>query len=154
MAGIISYLLFNAKKKEKKPLKVFYLRYNEILNIYFLRGGSKMNNNFKEKSVLFYIDIFEGEVKQAKFIEQETQGIWIKIDSEVVNTFIFEDKVDSRVFFDETIATVALAEYRKTFKADLIKENKFIEDVLSRLSKTQGKLYMGIIEEIMKEKLT
>lgn len=53
---------------------------------------------YKELDKVFYIDVFDGIVKEGDFIENDKNGLWIKVKGESANTFVYSDMADKRVY--------------------------------------------------------
>ncbi|AEY66492.1 hypothetical protein [Clostridium sp. BNL1100] len=111
-----------------------------------------MSNIFTENEKLFYIDIKEGLICEGKFIENNGNGIWIKLKGDALNTYVYSDLVDERVFKDYGPAAEGLETIKNKMKSRLSKDDAFIKDLLTRLKKSEGDLYATIIGEILYEK--
>ncbi len=103
----------------------------------------------KQLIKLFYVDIFDGVVKEGEFIENDQDGLWIKVKGEYTNTFVYSDTLDARIFEERDLAEIGLAKIRADLKAKLLENNLFIQDICKRLEQHEGKLYVGVIKEIL-----
>lgn len=101
---------------------------------------------------LFYIDLEDGIIQEGKLIEYSSEGLWVRLKGETVNTFVFSDRVKERVFADLESAEAGLSAIRAQTKARLLKNDYFIEDILGRLRKHEGNFYIQLIQEILSEK--
>ncbi|EPR13465.1 hypothetical protein [Ruminiclostridium papyrosolvens] len=111
-----------------------------------------MNNIFTQNEKLFYIDIKDGLICEGKFIESNGNGIWIRLKGDSLNTYVYSDLVEERVFKDYGSAAEGLETIKNNMKARLSKDDMFIKDLLTRLKKSEGDLYANIIVEILCEK--
>lgn len=111
-----------------------------------------MNNLFTQNEKLFYIDIKDGAIFEGKFIEKNGNGIWIRLNGDALNTYVYSDLVEERVFNDYCLASEGLETIKSNLKARLLKDNAFIKDLTAKLKKSEGNLYSTIIEEILHEK--
>ncbi len=107
---------------------------------------------FKENEKIFYIDTHSGAIEEGKFIESTSEGMWIRINGNSLNTFVYSDIWHERIFSDLPQAETVLNAIRSKMKSRLLKDNFFIRDILDRLGKSEGKLYLSIINEILSEK--
>lgn len=108
---------------------------------------------FKEGEKIFYIDTKDGVIESARFIEKTDDGTWIRIEGHAINTFVYADYQDNTIFSDSAGAEAGLEDYKNNLKAKLTKNNFFLKDVLARLEKQEGKLYLSILKEIFDEKI-
>lgn len=106
----------------------------------------------KQLSKLFYVDIFDGVVKEGEFIENDQDGLWIRVKGEYINTFVYSDTIEARIFEERDLAETGLAKIRADLKAKLLENNLFIKDICKRLEQHEGKLYVGVIREILEGK--
>ncbi len=104
---------------------------------------------FDEGEKIFYADIKDGIIYSASFIESIDDGVWIKISGNTINTFIYKDYAEISIYKDLKDAETGLQDYKSSLKAKLLKDDFYIRDILGRLAKTEGKLYVSIIEEIL-----
>ncbi len=104
---------------------------------------------FKEGQKIFYVDTREGIIETARFIEKTSDGTWIRIDGHAINTFVYSDYQDKSLFEDLTQAETGLENYKINLKSRLLKNNFFIKDILLRLEKHEGKLYVDVVSEIL-----
>lgn len=104
---------------------------------------------FKEGQKIFYVDIKDGVIETARFIEKTGDGSWIRIDGHAINTFVYSDYQDRTLFADLTQAETGLENFKINLKSKLLKNNFFIKDILQRLEKHEGKLYVNVISEIL-----
>lgn len=107
---------------------------------------------FKKDDDIYFINLYEGRIQKAKFLEYDKDGAWIKINGESINTFIYSDQIDERIFPEESQAQYGLALLRARMKARLLNNNYYIEDIISKLSKHEGAFYLELIREILEEK--
>lgn len=108
----------------------------------------------KQLGKLFYVDIFDGEVKEGEFIEHDPDGLWIRVKGEHTNTFVYSDTIDARIFEERDLAEIGLAKIRADLKARLLENNLFIKDICKRLKQHEGKLYVEVIREILQENIS
>lgn len=108
---------------------------------------------FEINEIVYYIDLIDGKVKKAKFIDEEKDGSWIKIDGEPMNTYVYADLIEERLFVSKEKADLNLERLKEKSKAALLEDNKFIDDITKKLSKSEGAFYAGIIREILQEKV-
>ncbi len=111
-----------------------------------------MNNIFSKNEKLYYIDIKDGLIFEGRFIESDSNGIWIRLKGDSLNTYVYCDQVEERVFKDYIPATEGLEGIKQNMKARLLKNDTYIKDLLTRLRKNEGALYATIIEEILYER--
>lgn len=112
-----------------------------------------MNNLFTENEKLFYVDIKDGIIFEGKFLEKNGNGIWIRLKGDALNTYVYSDLVEERVFKEYSLAADGLETIKKNLKSRLSKDYTFINDLTSKLKKSEGDLYATIIEEILHEKI-
>ena len=108
---------------------------------------------YKVLDEVFYIDIFDGIIKEGEFLEYENDGVWLRIVGERENIFVYSDLVDERVYKKRDEAKAGLVRIRTEMKARLLRNNLFINDICNKLEQHEGKLYIGIIKEILQEKI-
>ncbi len=101
---------------------------------------------------LFYIDLEDGVIQAGNLIEYSSEGLWVRLKGDTVNTFVFSDRRKERVFADRESAEAGLSAIRAQTKARLLKNDYFIEDILGRLRKHEGNFYVQLIQEILSEK--
>ena len=101
---------------------------------------------------VFYIDIFNGIVKEGSIIENENDGLWLKLKGESMNTFVYADLLDKIVYKQKDDAETALVKIRAEKKTRLLQNNFFINDICEKLEQHEGKLYTEIVKEILQEK--
>jgi len=106
---------------------------------------------FQEGEKIYYVDTKDGIIYYARFIESTDDGVWINIDGNTINTFIYRDNIEITLYKDLNDAKTGLDKYRSNLKAKLLKEDYYLKDILIRLSKTEGKLYTDIIGEILND---
>ena len=111
-----------------------------------------MNNIFTENEKLFYIDIKDGLICEGKFIENNSNGIWIRLKGDSLNSYVYSDLVEERVFKGYDSAAEGLEAIKINMKTRLSKGDTFIKDLITRLKKSEGNLYATIIGEILYEK--
>ncbi len=104
---------------------------------------------FKEGQKIFYVDTRDGIIETARFIEKTSDGTWIRIDGHAINTFVYSDYQDKSLFEDLAQAETGLENYKINLKSRLLKNNFFIKDILLRLEKHEGKLYVDVVSEIL-----
>jgi hypothetical protein len=107
---------------------------------------------FSKNDILFYIDLTDGVVEEGKFLSYEEGAIWIKLKDHALNTYVYADVVDQLVFGKKEDAQKGLIEIRAKTKAKLLSNNRYIGDIVEKLSKEQGSFYIGIVKEILEEK--
>ena len=108
---------------------------------------------FEKDSTVFFIDTTDGIIGEAKFLEYENAGIWLKVKGQSVNRFVYSDKENERVFTQKESAEKVLNEIKTGIKKRLLASNMFIDDIINKLEKSEGKLYVGIIKDILQEKV-
>jgi hypothetical protein len=108
---------------------------------------------FAKNEKLFYIDIKDGIIQEGKFIENNGNGVWIRLKGDSLNTYVYSDSIEERIFINQNEAQAGLEALRKRLKVRLLKDNSFIEDLLVRLKKSEGNLYASVIVEILHEKI-
>lgn len=108
---------------------------------------------YKEMDKVFYIDIVDGVVKEGNFMEYDNDGLWIRIKKENMNIFVYSDLVNEWVYKQRDSAETGLVRIRSEMKARLLQNNLFINDICKKLEQHEGKLYVGIIIEILREKI-
>ena len=106
---------------------------------------------YKEYGKVFYVDVFNGIVKEGKIMEIEKDGRWIKIKGESMNLFVYNEMPDKTVYQQRDDAEAGLAKIRAEMKTRLLQNNLFINDVCEKLEQHEGKLYTEIIKEILQE---
>ncbi len=106
---------------------------------------------FDEGEKIFYINTQDGSICSARFIESTDDGVWISIAGNTINTFIYKDNTKISLYRDLKDAEIGLQDYKNSLKAKLLKDDLFISDILTRLARSEGKLYVSIIEEILNE---
>ncbi|WP_024831286.1 hypothetical protein [Ruminiclostridium josui] len=109
--------------------------------------------SFSKNEKIFYIDIKEGLICEGKFIESNGNGIWIRLKGDSLNTFVYSDLVEERVFKEYGSAVEGLEAIKNKIKARLSKDDTFIKDLLTKLRKSEGNLYATIICDILNEKI-
>ena len=108
---------------------------------------------YKEYEKVFYVDDFNGVVKEGKIIENEKDGLWIRLKGDIVNTFVYFELIDKKVYKKKEEAQESLDGIRRDMKTRLEKNYFFIDDICDRLQKCEGGFYTDVIREIMLEKL-
>ncbi len=111
-----------------------------------------MDYVFSENEKVFYVDIKDGLIFEGKFIESNGNGIWIRLKGDSLNTYVYSDLVEERVFKDYDSAAEGLEAIKINMKTRLSKGDTFIKDLITRLKKSEGNLYATIIGEILFEK--
>ncbi|OPX43490.1 hypothetical protein CLHUN_26370 [Ruminiclostridium hungatei] len=104
---------------------------------------------FKEGEKVYFIDTRDGIIQAAKFMENTEEGMWITISGHTVNTFVYKDTCAITVCRDSEQARDNLEAIKNNLRARLLKDNFYIRDIALRLEKTEGKLYAGIVGEIL-----
>lgn len=107
---------------------------------------------YDEMSRVFYIDVFDGVVKESVIIEKDKDGLWIKVKGSSTNTFVYSDILDQRIFEQKDEAVAALDRLRTAMKARLLPGSLYIQDICKKLEHNEGKLYTGVIREILQGK--
>jgi len=107
---------------------------------------------FDKGEKIYYIDTHDGTVQEGKFLESTGDGIWLRLKGAGINTFVYSDVINEKVFKDRFHAETGLESLKKGMKARLLDNNRFIDDILGRLRKSEGELYLHIIEEVLREK--
>lgn len=108
---------------------------------------------FVKDEKIYYIDLNDGTIHEGSFLESNREGVWLRLKGYAVNTFVYSDSVEERVFKDKTSAEAGLGRLRSKMKARLLENNRFIEDILQRLGKQEGNFYISVIKEILHEKI-
>lgn len=108
---------------------------------------------YKELDEVFYIDIFDGIVKEGDFMEYDKDGLWIRIKEGSANIFVYSGLKDERVYNQRDSTETGLARVRTGMKDGLLQNNLFINNICKKLEQQQGKLYIDIIREILLEKI-
>jgi hypothetical protein len=107
---------------------------------------------FKENEKIYFVDTFSGTIREGKFIENNSDGLWINLSGDSLNTFVYSDIISERVFNDFSQAESSLKTIRDNMKTRLSNNNFFVKDIIKRLEKSEGPLYVGVINEILSEK--
>ncbi len=108
---------------------------------------------FKENEKICYIDTREGVILKAKFIETTSDGMWITIKGDAVNTFVYSDNCETVLFPNFSEAQAGLDNYKNKLKTKLLDNNNYRKDIVKRLQKHEGALYAEIIGDILDEKI-
>jgi hypothetical protein len=108
---------------------------------------------YKELDKVFYIDIFDGIVKEGDFKEYVKNGLWILIKEESENVYVYSKLTDEKVYDRRDRAESGLAKMRMGIKASLLQNKLSINDICMKLEQHEGKLYVEIIKEIMQGKV-
>lgn len=108
---------------------------------------------YKELDKVFYIDIFDGIVKEGDFMGYDKNGLWTRIKEESANIFVYAGLAEERVYQQRDCAETGLVRIQTGMKARLLQNNLFISDICKKLEQHGGKLYIGIIKEILQEKI-
>jgi len=66
---------------------------------------------YKELDKVFYIDIFDGIVKEGDFKEYDKNGLWIRIKEESANVFVYSNLTDAKVYNQRDSAEPVLLKY-------------------------------------------
>ncbi len=106
---------------------------------------------FEEGDKIFYLDTKDGVIYPAKFLENTTDGVWIKIDGDAVNTFVYSEDCQSSLYKEKSQAVSGLELYIKNLESRLITNSFFIKDIQPKLLKTEGKIYTDVIVKILKD---
>ena len=107
---------------------------------------------FDELNKVFYIDVFDGAVKESVIIEKDKDGLWIRVKGSSTNTFVYSDILDQRIYLQRDEAVAALDKIRTGMKARLLLGSLYIRDICKKLEHNEGKLYTGVIREILQGK--
>ena len=108
---------------------------------------------FEKDSKVFFIDTTDGIIGEAKFLELEKDGVWLKVKGQSVNRFVYSDKDNERVFAQKESAEKVLNEIKAGIRKRLLASNMFIDDIVKKLEKSEGKLYIAIIKDILQERV-
>ena len=108
---------------------------------------------YKEQDKVFYIDIFDGIVKEGDFKEYVKKGLWIRINEESENLFVYSDLNDEKVFDQRDSAEAGLAKIRTELMAKLLLTKLSFNEIDKEREQNVGKLYAGIVNEILNEKV-
>lgn len=108
---------------------------------------------YKELDKVFYIDIYDGIVKEGNFMKYVKKGLWIRINEENENVFVYSDLTDEKVYSQRDSAEAGLVKIRTEMMAKMIQSKLSINDICIELEQHVGKLYGGIIKEIFNEKV-
>ena len=106
---------------------------------------------FEEGDKIFYLNTKDGGIYPAKFQESTTDGAWIRIDGDSVNTFVYSEFCETSLFKEKSQAESGLEGYIKNLENRLLKNNFFISDIRTKLSKTEGKIYAEVIAGILND---
>jgi hypothetical protein len=107
----------------------------------------------KKNDTIYHIDLTDGIVQEGKFIEHESEGMWIRLNGQAANKFVFSDCVQSLIHENKALAQEALTNIRNNTKSGLSQKNSLIDDIIKRLSAHEGSFHTGIIKELLEEKL-
>lgn len=111
-----------------------------------------MNHSFTKNEKLYYIDIKDGIIHEGRFIESNGDGIWIRLKGFSLNTYVYYDLIDEEIFKNMEQAEKGLENIKNKMRARLSRDDAFIKDILVRLGKNEGNLYLSVIGEILYEK--
>ncbi len=106
---------------------------------------------FMEGDKIYYVDTVDGSIHEGKFIENAKDGMWIRLKGFTFNIFAYTDYLGEKVFPDLESAQTGLETIKNKMKAALLKDNLFVNEIIERLGKVEGKLYLSIIREILNE---
>lgn len=106
---------------------------------------------FSKNETVFYIDTFNGKILKGKFLDYDDKNIWLQIDGEALNTFVYSDKVVDTIFNTLEASKIGLTTLRKREKNRLLNNSTFILDICTKLQKHEGSFYSSIIEEVLSE---
>lgn len=106
---------------------------------------------FMKGDKIYYVDTIDGSINEGQFIENAKDGMWIRLKGFSFNTFAYTDYLGEKVFPDLDSAQAGLETIKNKMKAGLLKDNRFVKDIIERLGKVEGKLYLSIIREILNE---
>jgi hypothetical protein len=109
---------------------------------------------YNELDKVFYIDIFDGIVKEGNFKEYAKKGLWIRINEEGENVFVYSDLNDEKVYNQRDSAEAGLVKIRAEMMVKLLQNKLSFNDICKKLEQYVGKLYVGIIKEILNEKVS
>jgi hypothetical protein len=104
---------------------------------------------FESGDRLYFIDIMDGTVQEGKFIEQNSDGSWIRLKGYSVNTFVYADTAGERIFKDMGSAQDGLANLKAKIKERLLIGNRFVEEIPTKLQEEHGRFYADIVREIL-----
>ncbi len=104
---------------------------------------------FKEGEKIYFLDARDGIIQAARFMENTEEGVWIKISGHAVNTFVYKDNCAVTVCRDPEQALANLEAIKNNLRVRLLQDNFYIRDIVLRLEKSEGKLYAGIVGEIL-----
>lgn len=107
---------------------------------------------FKEGEKIYFLDVRDGIIQAARFMENTEEGVWIKISSHAINTFVYKDSCAVTLCSDHQQALDNLEAIKNKLRVRLLHDNFYIRDVVHRLEKSEGKLYAGIVGEILDSK--
>ena len=108
---------------------------------------------YKEFDKVFYIDIYDGIVKEGDLMEYDKNGLWIRIKEESASILVYSYLTDERVYKQRDSAEAGLVRIQTGVKARLLQNNLFINDICKKLEQHEGKFFVGIIKEILQEKV-
>lgn len=107
---------------------------------------------FEENEKVYFIDLTDGVVQEGRFLEYDRDGMWLRLKGQTANKFVYSNAQYSQVYKSLSDAENELVNIRNKMKENLLKEDKYIEDIIRRLKEHEGSLYTGIIREILYEK--
>lgn len=109
----------------------------------------------KKGQKIFYIDASDAIVREGRFAgydDRDTGGAWLRLQGQSVNLFVYPENIDRLVYLSLTDAEAGLEAMREEMRQLLQQNNKYIDDVCSRLSKYESRLYIEIIRQILEER--
>lgn len=106
----------------------------------------------KEGEKIYFLDVRDGIIQAARFMENTEEGVWIKISGHAINTFVYKDSCAVTLCSDHQQALDNLEAIKNKLRVRLLHDNFYIRDVVHRLEKSEGKLYAGIVGEILDSK--
>ena len=107
---------------------------------------------FKPKDRVYYINLMSGAIEEARFVEYDSDGLWIRVKGQSVNTFVYSDLEKERVFPSFETAETGLNAVKSGIRARLLADNRIIDEIAAKLEEKEGKVYVSVVREILKEK--
>lgn len=107
---------------------------------------------WRERETVFYLNLYDGVVQKGRIFEIEKPGLWLSLENETVNKFLYTEDLPKKIFKEEKLALEALEIARKNLRQELLQGHRYVKEIVRKLEKEAGKFYSGVVESILMQK--
>lgn len=107
---------------------------------------------FTNHEKIYYIDLYDGVIREGRFLGYDGNGLWIKLNKQPFNKFVYTDVENTLISNVSSKAEENLTEIRNKMKEKLLNNNSYIDDIFKKISIHEGNFYAGIIKDILEER--